>query len=152
MLSILRTATEAYRTMTPTEFELFSAAVIIAAEKARGLAFVAHSGGTRDRGVDVRLRNAWGGNVIVQSKRYANKVGGEALLHFKGSIELHKAAYGFFVTTSTFTKEAQRVISSPGSRIYGIDSRKLDLYLRYHRQEIAQTYGNIQQRITGEIA
>jgi hypothetical protein len=150
VLSIPRTAAAAHRTMTPSEFELFSAAVIIAVEKDRGLTFVAHSGKARDRGVDVRLRNFWGGNVIVQSKRYANSVGGEALLHFRGSIGLHDAVYGFFVTTSVFTKEAQLVMNDPSSRIFGIDGRKLDRYLQYHHREIAQIYYDIQQRVTSK--
>ncbi len=132
--------------MTDAQFELFSAAVLIAVEKERGLTFFAHSGKSGDRGIDVLLHNGWGGNVLVQAKRYAHNVGGPALMHFKGSLEVHQAVYGYFVTTAGFTKEAQRVINRPDSRIRGVDGHKLDVYLQYHAQEIAQIYEELLRR------
>lgn len=149
--AIPMTALEAHHMLTDAAFELFAAAVVIVVEKDRGLAFVEHTGKGGDRGVDVRLCNAWGGGVILQAKRYAhtNPVRGPALVHFQGALALHQAVYGFFVTTSRFTKEARFVTENVDNHVHAIDGQKLDVYLQYHAQEIAQEYDRIRRRVAG---
>jgi hypothetical protein len=140
--AIPRTAAEAYRTMSPSEFEVFSAAVIVGSKKK--YSFVAHSGGPGDRGVDARLRNKVGLLVIVQSKRNAphNAVGSPEMMKFAGAIRVHDAVYGYFVTTSRFTRAACRDRDTHGF-IHTIDGRHLDSLLRTHLREIAQAYRDI---------
>ena len=65
--------------------------------------------------------------VYVQAKRYAADVTVSAgdIRDFFGSLDMHKAAKGLFVTTSTFTKSANETAEKLGKRIVLIDDQKL---------------------------
>lgn len=139
------TAQEIYRTMSPRDFEIFSAAVVVAVE---GHQFVAHSGKRGDRGVDARLRNAYGQIVAVQSKRYApqKRIGPAPIRDFGEAIRQQNAANGFFVTTATLTAEALYTRKRNGF-IHVIDGRQLEIYLRTRPQKIVQALAAIRTQM-----
>ncbi len=65
--------------------------------------------------------------VYIQAKRYAENVTVSAgdIRDFFGSLDMHKAAKGLFVTTSTFTKSAYDTAEKLGKRIVLIDGPAL---------------------------
>lgn len=65
--------------------------------------------------------------VYVQAKRYAqdNSIGRPAIQQVVGSLTGEGAAKGVFVTTSTFSKDAERFVERISQRIVLIDGRRL---------------------------
>lgn len=65
--------------------------------------------------------------VYVQAKRYSpdNKVSNGEIRDFTGSLELHQASKGLFVTTSSFTPSAIETAERVGKRIVLIDGERL---------------------------
>lgn len=65
--------------------------------------------------------------VYVQAKRYAEDVtvGAGDIRDFFGSLDMHKASKGLFVTTSSFTKAATETAEKLGKRIVLIDGHDL---------------------------
>ncbi len=147
--SIPLTIREILAKMDFTQFEYFSAAVVIGLRE--GHRFEKHCGGSGDQGVDVKLRNAYGLLVAVQSKLYTpgNPVGSEEIRAFLGSLLFHQATYGFFVTTSTFTRDARRVIESTNGRIRAIDGRQLEAYLQWRTREMKLAWREIEDALGG---
>lgn len=73
--------------------------------------------------------------VYVQAKRYAEDttVGAGDIRDFFGSLDMHKATKGLFVTTSSFTKAAMETAEKLGKRIVLIDGRDLTkLMIRFN--------------------
>jgi restriction system protein len=73
--------------------------------------------------------------VYMQAKRYAEDttVGAGDIRDFFGSLDMHKASKGLFVTTSTFTKAATETAEKLGKRIVLIDGRDLTkLMIRFN--------------------
>ncbi len=73
--------------------------------------------------------------VYVQAKRYAEDVtvGAGDIREFFGSLDMHKASKGLFVTTSSFTKSATETAEKLGKRIVLIDGRDLTkLMIRFN--------------------
>jgi restriction system protein len=73
--------------------------------------------------------------VYVQAKRYAEDVtvGAGDIRDFFGSLDMHKASKGLFVTTSSFTKAANETAEKLGKRIVLIDGRDLTkLMIRFN--------------------
>jgi restriction system protein len=73
--------------------------------------------------------------VYVQAKRYAEDttVGAGDIRDFFGSLDMHKATKGLFVTTSSFTKAATDTAEKLGKRIVLIDGRDLaKLMIRFN--------------------
>jgi len=73
--------------------------------------------------------------VYIQAKRYQrdNAVGPAAIRDFFGSLDMHKAAKGIFVTTSYITKSAAETAERLGKRIVLIDGATLaGLMIRYN--------------------
>ncbi len=73
--------------------------------------------------------------VYVQAKRYAEDVtvGAPDIRDFFGSLDMHKASKGLFVTTSTFTRAATETAEKLGKRIVLIDGRDLTkLMIRFN--------------------
>ncbi len=94
-------------------------------------------GRSGDNGVDgVIDQDALGlDRVYIQAKRYAagNSVGAGEIRDFFGSLNLHKATKGLFVTTSTFSASATKTAESLSNRIVLIDSNQLArLMIRYN--------------------
>jgi len=65
--------------------------------------------------------------VYVQAKRYNrdHSVGPAAIRDFFGSLDMHKASKGLFVTTSSFTRTASETAERLGKRIVLIDGDDL---------------------------
>jgi restriction system protein len=94
-------------------------------------------GRSGDNGVDgVIDQDALGlDRVYIQAKRYAvgNSVGAGEIRDFFGSLNLHKATKGLFVTTSTFSASATKTAESLSNRIVLIDGDQLTrLMIRYN--------------------
>jgi restriction system protein len=73
--------------------------------------------------------------VYVQAKRYAEDVtvGAGDIRDFFGSLDMHKATKGLFVTTSNFTKAAVETVEKLGKRIVLIDGKLLSqLMIRFN--------------------
>jgi len=72
--------------------------------------------------------------IFIQAKRYSedNKIGAGAIRDFFGALNIKRATKGIFVTTSSFTKDAQRTAADLGSRIVLIDGLRLSkLMIKY---------------------
>lgn len=86
-------------------------------------------GRSGDDGVDgVIDQDALGlDRVYIQAKRYQrdNLVGPSAIRDFFGSLDMHKASKGLFVTTSSFSKSAYETAERLGKRIVLIDGSSL---------------------------
>jgi restriction system protein len=73
--------------------------------------------------------------VYIQAKRYKHEssIGPGAIRDFFGSLDMHKATKGLFVTTSTFTKSAVETADKLGKRIVLIDGQTLaQLMVRFN--------------------
>jgi restriction system protein len=85
-------------------------------------------GGVHDGGVDgVITKDRLGlGTIYVQAKRYRDgSVGATAIQQFVGSVQEKGADEGIFVTTSTFTRDAQESARRARVRIALIDGERL---------------------------
>jgi restriction system protein len=94
-------------------------------------------GRSGDDGVDgVVDQDALGlDRVYIQAKRYKadSSIGPAAIREFSGSLELHKASKGIFVTTSAFSKAASETTERLGKRIVLIDGQYLSqLMIKYN--------------------
>jgi restriction system protein len=94
-------------------------------------------GGTGDDGVDGVIDQDPLGldRVYVQAKRYQpdNKIGAGAIRDFFGSLDMHKAAKGLFVTTSGFSQSAIDTAAKLGKRIVLIGGNELaQLMIRHN--------------------
>ena len=94
-------------------------------------------GRSGDDGVDgVVDQDALGlDRVYIQAKRYKtdNSIGPAAIREFSGSLELHKATKGIFVTTSGFSKAASDTVERLGKRIVLVDGQHLSrLMIKYN--------------------
>ncbi len=95
------------------------------------------SGRSGDNGIDGVIDQDTLGldRVYVQAKRYGEDVtvGAGDIRDFFGSLDMHKATKGLFVTTSTFTKSAIETVEKLGKRIVLIDGKLLSqLMIRFN--------------------
>lgn len=90
-------------------------------------------GKSGDDGVDgVIDQDALGlDRVYVQAKRYSSKnlVGPGAIRDFFGSLDMHKASKGLFVTTSGFTRQSVETAERLGKRIVLIDGQQFAMLM-----------------------
>jgi restriction system protein len=106
--------------VTPTEFELLVRDIL----NAQGFN-LRHQGGSGDRGIDLVGTRPDGVPVIVQCKQYAlnRKITGPDIRSFLGAMSQHSIARGLYVTTCTFTQEAQVAAKAGGVTI--VDGQRL---------------------------
>jgi len=137
-------AREAHATLSDDAFEYLAAAVVMARDKHQ---FESRSGGSGDRGVDVRLRNHFGLLVAVQAKRYdpTGTVPSHHVRDFSGSLGTHDAVYGYLVTTAKLTPDGLSDKGRSPRQIHLIEGWLLDVLLSSRHQEIAQCLYEIQQ-------
>ncbi|HDO1328869.1 TPA: restriction endonuclease [Aeromonas veronii] len=65
-------------------------------------------------------------SIYLQAKRYTDKtVGRPEIQSFAGALNLHKARKGVFITTSSFSREAQEYVGLIEKRIVLIDGARL---------------------------
>ncbi len=112
-------ATRKWHDLTPSEFERYVAEIF----RAKGYRADV-TGRTSDGGIDLVLSGD-AEQAIVQCKRYApdRKVGVKSMREFSAVLDRHRAAHGYFVTTSSFTSEARRWAKSEPITL--IDERQL---------------------------
>lgn len=136
-------AHEAHALLSDTEFEYLAAAVVMARDKHY---FEARSGGSGDRGVDVRLRNHFGLLVLVQAKRYdpSGSVPSYQIRDFSGTLGTQDAAYGYFVTTAKLTRDGRADKERSPRRMHLIEGWLLDVLLSNYHREIAQCLSMLQ--------
>lgn len=109
--------------MTPREFEVFSADLL----GKMGYVDVELTQYTNDKGVDII---AYKGDVryAVQCKRYKEPVGSPDMQKFIGAMMHAKADKGLFITTSRFTREAERMAAEHPIEL--IDRFKIPILLK----------------------
>jgi len=129
--------------MNADQFEIFSAALVIA--RGEGHRFYMHSGKAGDGGIDARLHNIHDNIVAIQSKFYAhdNHVEPTDVRDFIGAVTVSSAVYGFFVTTSTFTKAAQLTAHGSRGRVRTIDGHQIEVLLQRKHREVALAYRDV---------
>ncbi|HEU5378839.1 MAG TPA: restriction endonuclease [Ktedonobacteraceae bacterium] len=95
--------------LTDVEFEYFTGALLEAAGRAYKLARI---GGAGDQGADLLGEDRFTRPFIVQCKQYfGHKVPSAKMREFLGAMRYRRAAEGWFVTTSSFTKDAEEVVA-----------------------------------------
>lgn len=97
--------------MTGTEFEHLVARLLVR----DGWQQVAVQGGANDLGADVTAYDGTGRKLVVQCKRYGQKlVGSPEIQKFAGTQTYHRAHVSLFVTTSGFTQPAVSFATTQG--------------------------------------
>jgi len=92
-------------------------------------------GKSRDEGIDGIIKeDKLGLDVIyVQAKRWESVIGRPEIQKFVGALAGQKANKGIFITTSSFTKEAEEYSKSLSAKLILIDGKKLtDLMIEYN--------------------
>ncbi|HEY0754717.1 MAG TPA: restriction endonuclease [Ktedonobacteraceae bacterium] len=91
--------------LTNKEFEYFTGALL----EAMGVLFEWECvGGASDRGIDLRGKNQYGQPLIVQCKQFFGyNVAPKFTREFGGTMGLHRANEGWFVTTTLFSAQAR---------------------------------------------
>lgn len=90
---------------------------------------------TQDGGIDGIIKEDKLGldMIYLQAKRYTNtKVGRPDIQAFAGALDMHRAKKGVFITTSSFSKEANDYIGLIEKRIVLIDGEQLTELMLAH--------------------
>lgn len=84
-------------------------------------------GGSGDSGIDGIINEDRLGldSIYLQAKRWDGSVSRPEIQKFAGALQGQRARKGIFITTSTFTKEAQDYVSRIDSKIVLIDGQRL---------------------------
>ncbi|MFA5629769.1 MAG: restriction endonuclease [Dehalococcoidales bacterium] len=85
-------------------------------------------GKPRDEGIDGIIKEDKLGldTIYIQAKRWDNtKIGRSEIQKFAGALQGQKARKGIFITTSSFSKEAQEYVSRIDTKIVLIDGERL---------------------------
>ena len=67
--------------------------------------------------------------LYIQAKRWENPVGRPEIQKFAGALQGKRAKKGIFITTSSFTKEAEDYVSRIDSKIVLIDGNLLTQFM-----------------------
>ena len=124
------------RALDPTAFERLVLKVLTAMGYGGRSGAVEHTGKIGDGGIDGIIRQDPLGLdlVYLQAKRYAegNSVGRPDIQAFVGALHGQQADRGVFITTSTYTREAQEYTRFLRERIVLIDGRELARHMVLH--------------------
>lgn len=84
-------------------------------------------GGTGDDGIDGIINEDRLGldNIYLQAKRWEGTVGRPEIQKFAGALQGYRARKGIFITTSSFTRDAQDYTQRIDSKIVLIDGQRL---------------------------
>lgn len=85
--------------------------------------------------------------IYIQAKRWENPVGRPEIQKFAGALQGMRARKGVFITTSSFTNEAQDYVSRIDSKIILIDGRKLAVFMIEHDVGVSPAASYIVKRI-----
>lgn len=88
-------------------------------------------GGSGDGGIDGVIKEDRLGldAIYIQAKRWEGTVGSPEIQKFIGALEGKKSKKGIFITTSSFTMEAEKFASSVSSKVVLIDGETLAQYM-----------------------
>ena len=95
---------------------------------------------TNDYGADLILKKD-GEKIVVQAKRYSNKVGIEAVQQIIGAKEYYKATKGMVVTNSFFTPNAVKLASSSNIELWDRNKLLNILFKLNARESLIETFG-----------
>ncbi len=70
--------------------------------------------------------------IYIQAKRWEGVVGRPEVQKFAGALQGHRARKGIFITTSSFTKDAEEYVSRIDSKIVLVDGETLALFMIDH--------------------
>jgi restriction system protein len=71
-------------------------------------------------------------SIYVQAKRWESSVGRPEIQKFAGALQGQRATKGIFITTSTFTRDAEEYAQRIGTRIVLLDGRRLAALMFEH--------------------
>lgn len=96
-------------------------------------------GKSGDEGIDGIIKEDKLGldTIYVQAKRWKGVVGRPEIQKFAGALLGQKASKGVFITTSSFTKEAEEYASSVDRKVVLIDGAKLAMLMIEHNVGIS---------------
>ncbi len=91
-------------------------------------------GKSHDGGIDGIIKQDRLGldSIYIQAKRWKGTVGRQEIQAFVGSLEMHHASKGIFITTSQFSREARDYVGVIGKRVVLVDGEDLaNLMIEY---------------------
>lgn len=96
-------------------------------------------GKSGDEGIDGIIKEDKLGldTIYIQAKRWKGVVGRPEIQKFAGALLGQKASRGVFITTSSFTKEAEEYVSSVDRKVVLIDGTKLATLMIEHNVGIS---------------
>jgi len=102
------------------------------------------AGKSGDEGIDGVIKEDVLGldKIYIQAKKWQGNIGRPEIQKFAGALQMQNARKGIFITTSSFTKEAEECVSRFNSNIVLIDGEKLtELMIKYNLGvSVKQTY------------
>lgn len=104
--------------LTPREFEEYLTELF----KLLGYDKITLTPQMNDKGIDILMEKN-GKRYAVQCKRYKGIIGSPAIQSFLGAMQHAQVSHGFFVTTSTFSLEAEKMASQHPIEL--VDATKL---------------------------
>ena len=129
------------KALTPTQFEHFAPSLIKAIYDDKDEFVTTHNGKVGDGGIDavLKVKKKIGAGVdeyFIQCKRYDKTgVSGNDIQAFYGAMRCNSSNYGVFITTSHFTKGAEKAIHllKNDCTIIKIDGEELVNYMLKHK-------------------
>lgn len=140
-------------TVSPTFFEELVIDLLVRmgyggnrAEAARAI------GRTGDGGIDGVIDEDRLGldSIYVQAKRWQGSVGRPDIQKFAGALQGQRATKGIFITTSTFSREAEDYAQRIGTRIVLIDGRRLASLMFEHDVGVASRRTYVVKDVDGD--
>ena len=116
------------KNVTPSFFEQLVIDLLVRMGSGGNRAEAARAiGRTGDGGIDGVIDEDRLGldSIYVQAKRWESSVGRPELQKFAGALQGQRATKGIFITTSTFTRDAEDFAQRIGTRIVLVDGRRL---------------------------
>ena len=89
-------------------------------------------------------------SIYVQAKRWEGTVGRPEIQKFAGALQGQRATKGIFITTSSFTREAEEYSQRIGTRIVLIDGRRLSQLMFEHNVGVASRRTYVVKDIDGD--
>jgi len=156
--SLLRAAVEAeladtIRSVTPAFFEELVIDLLVRMGYGGNRAEAARSiGRTGDGGIDGVIDEDRLGldSIYVQAKRWESSVGRPEIQKFAGALQGQRATKGIFITSSTFTRDAEEYAQRIGTRIVLIDGHRLAALMFEHDVGVSQKRTYVVKDIDGD--
>lgn len=89
-------------------------------------------------------------SIYVQAKRWEASVGRPEIQKFAGALQGQRATKGIFITTSTFTREAEDYAQRIGTRIVLIDGRRLATLMFEHDVGVSPKRSYVVKELDGD--